>query len=418
MKTSLIFLFLSSLFLHSHISLASQPIYSSTLPLTASSSSSSSSSPTIIKVYDIIRHFGAKNDGITDTTKAFLNVWKAACASPVASQIEVPSGYYLLGPIIFEGNCKSSVTFLIHGTLVAGNSYSSKYWIFFHRVNGLQIKGGVLDAKGKSLWDCKASNRNCPLGAKSLSFDHSTNINVDGLTSTNSQMFHIAINYCHQINIRGLTITADADSPNTDGIHVRNSGEISIINSRIMTGDDCIALGANNQNVWIENTFCGPGHGISIGSLGREFDKGALVQNVTVKSTIFEDTQNGFRIKTFPTSINGTVREIYFLGANMSNARNPILIDQNYCPPGNCQTGQGSSIRINDVVYKDIHGTSGSVDIITFDCSPKMPCYGLSLQDVVLSHQRETPKCIKKNVYFSTGSKLPSNCQVVTNNVA
>ncbi|KAK9735808.1 hypothetical protein RND81_04G229500, partial [Saponaria officinalis] len=359
------------------------------------------STPTL-KIYNVIRHFGAKNDGNTDTTQAFFNAWKAACASPIPSQINVPRGYYLLKPLIFEGrNCKSSVSFLCHGTLIAFNIHwnggSSKYWISFHRVNGLHIKGGVLDAKGKNLWDCKANGRDCPLGAKSVNFGHSTNIIVDGLTSTNSQLFHITINYCRHVKMGNLTITADENSPNTDGIHMKNSKDITIINSRIMTGDDCISLGANTQNVWIEDTFCGPGHGISIGSLGREYDEGALVQNVTVKSTIFKDTQNGLRIKTFLTSVNGTIKDIYFLGATMKNSRNPIIIDQNYCPLGNCEMGQGSGIQISNVVYTGIHGTSSKPEIITFDCSPIKPCNALQLQDIQLSYQSGTPKCVNNH---------------------
>ncbi|KAK9692201.1 hypothetical protein RND81_09G248100 [Saponaria officinalis] len=373
------------------------------------------SSLSTLKSFNVIKTFGAKNDGKTDATKAFLNAWNAACASMLPSQIYVPNGKYLLNPINFEGNCKSSILFRIDGTLLIANSayyYSDYSWIVFHNVDGLHIKGGVLDAKGKNLWDCKASHQSCPNGAKSLSFDNSKNIIVDGLTSTNSQMFHITINACQNINMGGVIITADADSPNTDGIHIEKSSEITITDSQIMTGDDCISIGPNNQNIWIENVFCGPGHGISIGSLGRESDENIVVKNVTVKTVTFMGTNNGLRIKTFSTPVNGIVKDIYFSEATMVNVRNPIIIDQNYCPQGNCPNNkEGSDIQISNVVYKNIHGSSTSQQIVTFDCSPKKPCYGLTLQDIKLSYQSNTTTCECQNCYLKVLSNLQlSHC--------
>lgn len=43
---------------------------------------------------------------------------------------------------------------------------------------------------------------------------------------------------------------------------------------------------------------CGPGHGISIGSLGKDNTR-ACVSNITVRDTKIHDTMNGVRIKTW-----------------------------------------------------------------------------------------------------------------------
>ncbi|KAH9607691.1 hypothetical protein KSS87_010954 [Heliosperma pusillum] len=122
------------------------------------------SSLSSIKIIDVVNDFGARGDGTTDATQAFLNAWKAACASSVTTQINVPNGEYLLNFITFEGPCKSSIIFTIDGTFLAHGT-SSDYWILFHNVDGLQIKGGVLDAKGQEVWECKASHQGCPEGA-------------------------------------------------------------------------------------------------------------------------------------------------------------------------------------------------------------------------------------------------------------
>ncbi|KAK9673453.1 hypothetical protein RND81_12G169100 [Saponaria officinalis] len=371
-----------------------------------------SSSLTRSNTFDVVKDFGAINDGAHDTTQAFLNAWDAACASSTASKVYVPKGSYLLKSIVFKGNCKSHILFAIHGTLFAHDVYDEEHWIDFQDIDGLRIKGGVLNAKGQDIWDCKSSHDGCPSGAKSLNFDKSKNIIVDGLTSKNSQMFHITINTCQNIYMRDLTITADGDSPNTDGIHLQNSQGITIAHSKINTGDDCISIGPNNQNLWISDIICGPGHGISIGSLGRGSDEGLVVRNVTIKSSTFVGTDNGLRIKTFSSPTKGSVEDIYFLGATMKNVRNPIIIDQNYCPHNECPTGQGSGIQINNVQYKNIRGTSSSKEIVTFDCSPTNPCSGLTLQDIHISYGSDTPicKCNNANWKVIGSSMQPSNC--------
>lgn len=97
---------------------------------------------------------------------------------------------------------------------------------------------------------------------QSLGFYNSNEVFVSGLTSLNSQKFHIILDGCQDTRLEGLMISAPENSPNTDGIHVFSSSGVSIMNSHIGTGDDCISLGPGSSNLWIENINCGPGHGI------------------------------------------------------------------------------------------------------------------------------------------------------------
>lgn len=69
----------------------------------------------------------------------------------------------------------------------------------------------------------------------------------------------------------------------------------------------------------------------SIGSLGKDL-KEPGVENVTVKTVTFSDTQNGARIKTWGRPSSGFVRNILFQHITMNNVQNPLVIDQNYCP--------------------------------------------------------------------------------------
>lgn len=97
---------------------------------------------------------------------------------------------------------------------------------------------------------------------QSLTFMGSSNIVVSGLKSINSRYFHISIDDCENITLKKLNISAPSWSPNTDGIHVQSSSGITITDSSIKTGDDCVSLGPGSKNLLIERIACGPGHGI------------------------------------------------------------------------------------------------------------------------------------------------------------
>ncbi|CAI0470474.1 unnamed protein product [Linum tenue] len=114
--------------------------------------------------------FGAKPDGRTDSTSAFLAAWKQACSSTRGVTLYVPKGRFLTRSMLFKGPCRNSAIFIrIDGTLVAPSDIwaigNNPNWIEFQYVNGVTISGGVLDGKGAPLWSCKLAGRKCPTGA-------------------------------------------------------------------------------------------------------------------------------------------------------------------------------------------------------------------------------------------------------------
>lgn len=54
--------------------------------------------------------------------------------------------------------------------------------------------------------------------------------------------------------------------------------------------------------MYIHNVNCGPGHGISIGGLGKDASR-ACVSNITVRDINMHNTMNGVRIKTWQVKI-------------------------------------------------------------------------------------------------------------------
>nr|XP_027115734.1 polygalacturonase-like [Coffea arabica] len=363
-----------------------------------------------------VQSYGAKSDGRSDSTNSFLSAWAAACASVAPATIYVPPGRFLVGGASFWGqNCKNNaITIHIDGTLVAPSDYNvlghTGNWLKFERVNGLSIYGGTLDGQGTGLWACKNSGKHCPQGATSLGFYNSNKVLVSGLSSLNSQFFNINLDGCQNTRLEGVKISAPENSPNTDGIHVQSSSGVTITNSHIGTGDDCISLGPGSSNMWIENINCGPGHGISIGSLGGNLQEPG-VKNVTVKTVTLSGTQNGLRIKTWAMPSNGFVTGVLFQHAVMVNVKNPIIIDQNYCPNRAKCTGQASGVRISDVTYQDVHGTSATEVAVNFDCSKKYPCSRIILEDVNLSYKDRpaTASCVNAGG-SSSGLVEPKAC--------
>lgn len=142
---------------------------------------------------------------------------------------------------------------------------------------------------------------------------------------------------CKNINFANLTITAPSNSPNTDGIHIGRSEGVNIIDTTIATGDDCISLGDGSRDVFVTRVRCGPGHGISVGSLGQLMDEEPVVR-FKIKNCTLLKTQNGIRIKTWPSSYPGKVSNVYVEDVQMEQVSNPILIDQLYCPWNKCNT--------------------------------------------------------------------------------
>ncbi|MED6123586.1 hypothetical protein PIB30_050500 [Stylosanthes scabra] len=353
--------------------------------------------------------FGAKPDGKTESSEQFQKAWESACTSTRPATIYVPKGRYLLKYTNFRGPCKNNVTLIIKGTLVAPYDYNelgnSGYWILFNHVDNLSVIGGNLDARGAAFWDCRRSGKRCPPGARSMTFHWVNNLVISGITSINSQLMHIVINTCNNVIVKNVRIIAPGESPNTDGIHVERSKWVTITGSIIRTGDDCISIGDGTFNLFMDQIKCGPGHGISIGSLAKVMEEEG-VENVTLRNAIFYGSDNGVRIKSWARASNGYVRNILFQDITMFSVQNPIIIDQNYCPDNLGCPGQTSGIEISEVTYNNIHGSSATSEAVTFDCSPSEPCEGIKMHDINLTYNNKAASSLCNNIKGTTSGTL------------
>lgn len=71
---------------------------------------------------------------------------------------------------------------------------------------------------------------------QALTIDSSSAIKVKGLTIQNSQQMHFTISRSDSVRIYGVKVSAPGDSPNTDGIHISESTNVVIQDSKIGTG--------------------------------------------------------------------------------------------------------------------------------------------------------------------------------------
>ncbi|KAA8546190.1 hypothetical protein F0562_020916 [Nyssa sinensis] len=106
---------------------------------------------------------------------------------------------------------------------------------------------------------------------------------------------------CKNFKGSDINISAPSNSPNTVGIHIERSSSVYFSGSVIGTGDDCISVGQGNSQVTITSISCGPGHDISVGSLGRYPNEGD-VSGFVIRDCTMTGTTHGIRIKTWPNS--------------------------------------------------------------------------------------------------------------------
>ncbi|KAI0516411.1 hypothetical protein KFK09_009086 [Dendrobium nobile] len=337
--------------------------------------------------------FDAEGEG-NDDREAFMKAWNEACHSDVPATFLVPENKrYLLKPVNFYGPCKSIVTVMIMGAIEASSNRSdwdddgtTAHWILFSNIQNLIIRGGgTIIGNGEIWWknSCKINAKlPCTVAPTALTFFSCNQLRVENLNLINSQQIHVSVEECTDAIISNVMITAPEESPNTDGIHVSKTSNILIKDCVIRTGDDCISIATGSQNVSVMSIVCGPGHGISIGSLGAN-NSVAEVSDIIVDDVTLEGTTNGVRIKTWQGG-QGDVRNIVFQNIIMRNVYNPIIIDQNYCDSLVPCYDEKSAVLISGVIYKNIKGTSASKVAVNFSCSKTLPCQNIKMENIRL----------------------------------
>ncbi|KAL4362995.1 hypothetical protein GQ457_04G007470 [Hibiscus cannabinus] len=393
--------------------------------------------------------FGAKGNGETDDTKAFQDAWAAACKVEASTVVVPAESVFLVGPISFSGPyCQANIVFQLDGTIIAPTDSRPwgkgiLQWLEFSKLKGITIQGkGVIDGRGSGWWQDapyedpyddewklivplnstvqerppmpvgnELSGKMPSIKPTALRFYGSFNVTVTGITIQNSPLCHLKFDNCMGVVVHDVTVSSPGDSPNTDGIHLQNSNDVLIHSSDLACGDDCVSIQTGCANVYIHNVNCGPGHGISIGSLGRDNTK-ACVSNITVRDVVMRNTMNGVRIKTWQGG-SGSVQGVLFSNIQVSEVQLPIVIDQFYCDKRTC-SNETTAVALSGITYEKIRGTY-TVKPVHFACSDSLPCTGVTLTGIELKPQQERyhlydPFCWQTFGELTTPTVPPIGC--------
>ncbi|XP_054778463.1 probable polygalacturonase At3g15720 [Prosopis cineraria] len=312
-------------------------------------------------IFDVLK-YGALGDGHTDDSKAFVKAWEDVCDSTKGNPtLLVPKRRtFVLQPTVFQGPCKSpSINFKIQGTISAPkgvndwkwSSNDKGSWLQFIYINRLVVNGGgVFDGQGTPWWECFRKSR-CQR-PRAISFHACPELRINKVKVINTPSSHININGCNGSVISNIHLLAPNDSPNTDGLGISGSSHVTIRDSTMEVGDDCVVInGGSYMN--ISGVFCGPGHGISIGSLGSGGTYGA-VEEIHVRNCTFTRSSSGARIKTWEGGF-GYVRKVTYEDIILEDVQHPVLITQHY---NISLTDNKKAIKISDITYRNFRGTS------------------------------------------------------------
>ncbi|KAJ6321291.1 hypothetical protein OIU77_011394 [Salix suchowensis] len=350
------------------------------------------------KVLVNVDSYGAVGDGVSDDTQAFENAWNTACTTPKSVFLVPPGRHYLVNATRFKGPCAERLVIQIDGTIVAPDEPKNwdpnlpRLWLDFSKLNGVLFQGnGVIDGSGSKWWasSCKKNKSNPCRGAPTaLTIDSSSAVKIEGLTIQNSQQMHFVISRSDSVRVSDVLVSAPEDSPNTDGIHITGSTDVVLQDCKIGTGDDCVSIVNDSSNIKMKRIFCGPGHGISIGSLGKD-NSTSTVTKVVLDTAFLRETTNGLRIKTWQGG-HGYVCGVRFENVAMENVVNPIIIDQFYCDSPKTCKNQTSAVEISEITYRNISGTTKSSKAMKFACSDTVPCNNIVLSNINLEKKDGT----------------------------
>lgn len=186
-------------------------------------------------------------------------------------------------------------------------------------------------------------------------------------------------------------------------------------------GDDCVSIQDGCSDVLIRNVYCGPGHGISIGGLGKG-GASAVVSDVTVQDVTLNQTMTGVKIKTWQVSEcsslllllrlasppsrggqpepeqrvrsdamqggSGWVKNVRFSNVRVSAVKTAIVIDQYYCDHTTC-ANRTSAVAVAGVAYQGVAGTYTERPVY-LACSDAAPCAGIHLADIQLAPVKDS----------------------------
>jgi polygalacturonase len=387
--------------------------------------------------------FGAAGDGKTLNTDAITKAIAAVSAAG-GGQLIVPKGVYLTLPFTLVSHMdlhlddgatlKFPDNFAAYGQPDSpstrpdqAGAVSKKYpgLIQGDGLSDVAITGsGTIDGSGAIWWHRGPSGQRLGMAfasrPKLILITHGNRIHVQGVTLTNSPMYHLFLVSCQDVVVEGVYISAPPFSPNTDAIDPTASQRVLIRNCDLDVGDDNVAIkaiGGSASDILVEDCACKHGHGISIGS-----ETYGGVQHVTVRRCTFDGTDNGIRIKSARDRGN-VLSDFKFSDITMKGI-NKIAIDINLYyhdkegsrnrteQPVSKTTPTLSGVHIDHV---QVTGAKTAGDIVGL---PESQASDISLDDVQIACTNGFTVQDARGVVFKNVVITPEHGEAMTQNFA
>ena len=278
-----------------------------------------------------VTQYGAVGDGQTMNTAAIQKTIDAASKAG-GGVVLVPEGRFLTGPFTLASrinlNLASNAVILISDDMAKHPVVKSRYQdcISVADAQDVEISGeGTIDGQGKAWWAAFEADHNMTHRPYMIKLFNCKRVRIQGVTLSNSPMFHLVPQNCTDVTIQGITIKSPSNAHNTDGIDP-SGWDYLITDCTIDAGDDNIAVKPGggrtpgNKNYTITNCRFLHGHGLSIGS-----GTSGGIEDLRVSNCSFIGTDAGIRIKT-ARERGGLLQNLTYENLTMTAVKNPIYI--------------------------------------------------------------------------------------------
>lgn len=338
----------------------------------------------VISGYDGQNKTNCINDAISD------------CAKDGGGKVVIPKGRWLTGPI----NLKSNINLYLDedAEIIFSTNFDDYLPPVFSRFEGIELYNyspliyakdcenvaitgkGTLDGQGEAWWSWKREglqdsgikklhemakeglpaeerifgNTDDALRPSFIQFINCKNILLEDFRIKNGPMWTIHPIYSEEILIKNIAIETAA-GPNTDGIVIDSSRNVTVEGCHIDSGDDAIALKSGrdkdglsvnkpSENIHIKNCAIKEGH--SAIAIGSEMSGG--VKNVLVEDLKISRVDYGVHIKTVRER-GGVVENILVQDLEIEKATSDMIrIDMQYTRTNNVSNE-------NLPIFRNIH---------------------------------------------------------------
>lgn len=305
-----------------------------------------------------IRDFGAVGDG---TVRCTESIQKAidTCASGGGGQVLISGGRFMSGTLRLRSgvdlhlasdgvllgspDCadfpeREDDRHVIHELLPR---FRNACFLFAEEESDFSITGpGTIDCSGdrfvtlneklKKGW--RYQRIDAPTPPRVVFLTGCRNVTIEGITMTNQPAgWSFWIHDCDDVTVDRIKIHAEVQYPNNDGIHINCSRNVTVSNSAITCGDDCIIVRANNVSLHGENRIC---------------------ERVTVTNCTLTSWSAGIRIGWI---CDGTIRDCTFSNLVMTDCSVGISVLLPGRAPGDRISDEGREYtRIENLSFSNI----------------------------------------------------------------